>query len=324
MIITRTPFRVSFAGGGTDIDTFYRDGFGAVLSATINKYMYIMVNKRFDDSIRVSYSKTEIVNDLDELKHDIVRECLRMVGISKGIEITSIADIPSGTGLGSSSSFTVGLLNALYSYLGQQRSAHELAEKACKIEIEILQNPIGKQDQFAAAYGGINYYQFNKNETVEYIPIVLDEKEKIKLNMNLLMFYTGISRNANEILEKQGKRAFLNRVVLEEMREQATCLKEMILKEGITDKIGEVLHQGWESKKTLSKSISSKKIDDLYEKAREAGAIGGKLLGAGGGGFLLLYCKANSQADVRKVVDLPEIGFQFTHHGSRVVYLGGD
>lgn len=324
MIITRTPFRISLAGGGTDINTFYGSGYGAVVSATINKYMYITINKRFDESIRVSYSKTEIVNSVDELKHDIIRECLKMVGISKGIEITSVADIPAGTGLGSSSSFTVGLLNALYTYIGQQRSAHELAEKACMLEIDLLRNPIGKQDQFAAAYGGVNYYRFNCDESVDYEKICLNKSETDKLNQRLIMFYTGVSRDANIILSDQKKNASINIQSLEKMKEQALYLKGSIQRNGITDELGELLHQGWMEKKSISKLISNIVIDDAYDRARRAGAIGGKLLGAGGGGFLLLYCNEHAQDEVRRALGLKEVDFRITNHGSRVVYIGED
>ena len=205
MIITKTPFRISFVGGGTDIIDYYKVDYGAVISATINKYMYITVNKRFDDSIRVSYSKTEIVDDVDELRHEIVKECLKLVGIKKGIEITSISDIPAGTGLGSSSSFTVGLINALFSYTGDHLSAKQMAELACKVEIDILKHPIGKQDQYAAAYGGINFFQFNKDETVFEEKIKFIDEDYKKMNRKLMMFWTGISRSADKILEKQKK-----------------------------------------------------------------------------------------------------------------------
>lgn len=322
MIITRTPFRISFAGGGTDLPDYYQTGYGAVVSTTINKYIYITVNKRFDDSIRVSYSQTEIVNHVDEIKHDIVRECLKLTGIEKGIEITSIADIPSGTGLGSSSSFTVGLLNALYTYIGQQRSAHELAVKACQVELERLGNPIGKQDQFAAAYGGMNYYQFHRDQTVSYVPLPLEELQSRRLNQRLLMFYTGITRSANEILDQQKRSTASSMEKLDFLRQQADSLKAHILETGSLDHLGSLLHEGWMKKRVLTDGISSKAIDSCYEKALEAGAEGGKILGAGGGGFLLLYCREEHQQAVREAVPLRELDFLMTNHGSRVVYIG--
>ena len=203
MIITRTPLRISFTGGGTDLPAYYENGYGAVVSTAINKFVYITVNKRFDNTIRLSYSKTEIVNNVNELQHDIAKACLNMVGITGGVEITSIADIPSGTGLGSSSSFTVGLLNALYTYVGEHLSADELAKKACEIEIDILHHPIGKQDQYAAAVGGINYFSFERYGVVKREKINLSDADIQLMNQKLMMFYTGIRRSADNILEKQ-------------------------------------------------------------------------------------------------------------------------
>lgn len=203
MIITRTPLRISFCGGGTDLSAYYKKDGGAVISSAIDKYIYVTVNKKFDDSVRVSYSMTEIVDDPQDLKHDIVRECLKMTGITGGIEITTIADIPAGTGLGSSSSFTIGLLNALYSYLGITLSARELAEKACEIEIRKLKHPIGKQDQYAAAFGGLNFFNFNKDGTVDRTPVTLSERDKRKMDRKLMMFYTGVTRKADNILKEQ-------------------------------------------------------------------------------------------------------------------------
>ena len=325
MIITRTPFRISFAGGGTDINTYYKvKDYGAVVSATINKYMYITINRRFDDTIRISYANTEIVESVDEIKHDIVRECLQMVGIKKGIEITSIADIPAGTGLGSSSSFTVGLLNALYTYIGKQRSAHELAVKACEIEINRLKEPIGKQDQFAAAYGGLNYYRFNKDESVEYEAIRLSALDLAKINNKLMMFYTGVTRNARDILDNQKRKTPSSLDRLNCMKNQAEIFKKDLLFRGVTDNLGNILHEGWLQKKLISDGISNSYIDKIYENAKAAGAVGGKILGAGGGGFLLLYCNEEKQEIVREAIGLKEIDFRITNHGSRVVYIGED
>lgn len=322
MIITRTPFRISFAGGGTDVCDYYKRGYGAVVSTTINKYIYITVNKRFDDSIRVSYSQTEIVDNVNDLNHDIVRECMKMVGIDKGIEITSIADIPAGTGLGSSSSFTVGLLNALYTYIGQQRSAHELAVKACQLEIERLGNPIGKQDQFAAAYGGLNYYQFNADESVTYEPLYLDKFEVNRLESRLMMFYTGKTRSANIILGEQKKKIDQHLEILGSMCNQAMELKKYIQKNKNIDCLGEILRTGWQKKKSLNDQISNSMIDEICQNVIQAGAEGVKLLGAGGAGFLLMYCKEEQKKAVREMVPLKELDFSITNHGSRVVYIG--
>lgn len=325
MIISRTPFRISFAGGGTDLKEYYSHGYGAVTSVTIDKYIYITVNKRFDDSIRLSYSKTEIVDDVEDIQHNIVRECLKLTGIDKGIEITSIADIPSGTGLGSSSSFTVGLLNALYTYKGEQKSSDFLAAKACEIEIGTLKEPIGKQDQYAAAFGGVNYFRFQSDETVLHEPVYLDPHALKLLNKKLLLFYTGMTRSASEILSGQKQETPHKLSFLQKMRDQADELKNALQTEGINRRFGEILHEGWLNKKQLTKMISSSLIDEYYYKAREAGAVGGKILGAGGGGFLLFYCDEENQQSVRQALqELREIDFSISKHGSRIIHLGDE
>lgn len=321
MIITRTPFRISFAGGGTDLPSYYKTGYGAVVSTTIDKYMYITINKRFDDSIRVSYSKTEIVDHVDDLEHDIIKAALKMVGISKGVEITSISDIPAGTGLGSSSSFTVGLLNALYTFIGQQRSAHELAEKACQLEIDILKHPIGKQDQFAAAYGGTNYFKFNADGSVSYKPIELSSSDLEVMNSKLSMWYTGISRNADSILTHQNNVTMNKLDTLDFMRNQADSLAEDLNKNGFSETFAKVLHEGWLKKSSITESISNSRLDELYQIALDNGAKGGKILGAGGGGFLLLYSDAKKREGLTEALGLQEMQFKITTHGSRVVYF---
>lgn len=322
MIITKTPFRVSFAGGGTDIRDYYKEDYGAVVSIAINKYMYITVNKRFEDSIRVSYSKTEIVGDVEEIRHELVKESLKMAGISKGIEITSIADVPSGTGLGSSSCFTVGLLNALFTYTGSNLSGEELADLACKIEIDILGHPIGKQDQYACACGGINYFRFLADESVEREKIVFDEYSMRDLNRKFMLFYTGMRRNANEVLKDQKRKTEAGRKMLDQMRDQADRLKEDFKKNGFTDDIARVLHEGWVMKSSLSDKISNSELDRMYETAICAGAKGGKVLGAGGGGFLLVYCDEPKQDAVRGALGLKEMEVRISEYGSRVVYFG--
>ncbi|HEX9907892.1 MAG TPA: GHMP kinase, partial [Thermoplasmata archaeon] len=225
MIISRTPLRVSFAGGGTDIGDYYRTGHGAVVSCTIKKYVYVTVNKRFDDEIRVSYSKTEIADSVDKIEHGLVREALRKTGIRNGIEITTIADIPSrGTGLGSSSAITVGLLNALYAFKGHRAGPKKLAEEACEIEINALKEPIGKQDQYIAAYGGIQHIRFNADETVALEPVICPAKTKREIENRLMLFYTGKTRQAKDILSKQRKNSSANKQVLDKMRDQADRL----------------------------------------------------------------------------------------------------
>jgi len=321
VIITKTPLRISFAGGGTDLPVYYELRGGAVVSAAINKNIYITVNKKFDKTIRVSYSKTENVNCVNDLQHEIVRECLKMVGISSGIEITSIADIPSGTGLGSSSSFTVGLLNALYNYVGSTLSAQELAESACEIEIGRLGNPIGKQDQFAAAFGGQNLFEFGKNGSVKHRKILIGDDDIRSMNRKLILFYTGITRNANVILKEQQKKSRNKLDTLDFMKDQAYQMYQVLSDEGFNEKFGLMLHEGWMKKKSIVSSISNGEINKIYESALEAGALGGKLLGAGGGGFFLFYCDEEKQSALRNAVGLKEVNFSFSRYGSRVVYL---
>ncbi len=323
MIITRTPFRLSFAGGGTDLADFYRLKTGAVVSTAIDKYMYIVVNRRFDDSIRVSYSRTEIVNSVDELRHPIARECLKLVGITRGIEIVSIADIPAGAGLGSSGSFAVGLLNALYAYRGVLKSAEDLAQEACRIEIEIIGEPVGKQDQYIAAYGGFRYIQFNADETVFTEPIIWSKKNREELNRNLLLLYTGDKRQASRILkeQKENTRQADNMACLEKMRDMAFDLRERLNNKAAPDILGETMHRGWVLKKQLASRISNARLDEYYEKALGAGARGGKVSGAGGGGFLLLYCPGDRRTAVKKSLGLKEQVFSFEPEGSKIIYV---
>ncbi|MBT9133258.1 MAG: D-glycero-alpha-D-manno-heptose 7-phosphate kinase [Firmicutes bacterium] len=324
MIITRTPFRISFVGGGTDLPDFYRLEPGAVVSTAINKYMYVIVNKRFTDAIRVSYySKTEIVDSVDEIRHPLVREVLKLVGITRGIEIASIADVHAGAGLGSSSSFTVGLLNALYAYKGILKSAEELAKEACHIEIDILGEPIGKQDQYIAAYGGFRYIQFNSDETVLTEPIIWSKANKEELAQNLLVLYTGDVREASSILREQKENTRQGNKVdlLKKLRDMAFELKGLLNNNASPDILGEFLHKGWMLKKQLASSISNNKIDEYYEKARSAGVLGGKILGAGGGGFLLLYCPKEKQPQVKEALNHRELDFSFEPEGSKIIYV---
>lgn len=320
MIITKTPLRISFTGGGTDLQDYYRRKGGAVVSAGINKYIYITVNRKFDNRIRVSYSKTEMVDEVAELRHELVRESLKLVGISGGVEITSIADIPSGTGLGSSSTFTVGLLNALYTYAGYSPSAEELAQQACQVEIDILKHPIGKQDQYAAAYGGMNYFRFNPDGSVERRRIFLDDHSYRKMRQKLLLFYTGMMRSADAILMEQKQNTERKLETLEYMRDQADMMYVELTENGFNERFGKSLHQGWMKKKSLAASISNGQINEYYEKAIVAGAVGGKLLGAGGGGFLLFYCDEEKQAAVEKALGLPLVDFHISVRGSRVIF----
>jgi D-glycero-alpha-D-manno-heptose-7-phosphate kinase len=290
MIISRTPLRVSFAGGGSDLAVYYKKrGYGSVVSTATSIYVYITVNKKFDDLIRVSYSKAEMVDSVDKIEHNIIREALKLVGIEKGIEVVYMADIPlgsAGTGLGSSSSLAVGVLNALYAYRGQHVSAERLAREACKIEIDILEHPIGKQDQYAVAYGGCNYIRFNEDESVYVDPIICLPGTKKTLARKLMLFYTGIERISSDILGEQKEKTPENMDQLHKIVGLSERLMRC-LSENNLESFAEILHEGWISKSKLASKISNTQIDEYYSKGRKAGAIGGKILGAGGGGFLL-------------------------------------
>ncbi|MFC2122900.1 GHMP kinase [Bacteroidota bacterium] len=325
MIITRTPFRISFAGGGTDLPDFYRVEAGAVVSTAINKYMYVIVNQRFTDTIRVSYySRTELVDTVDEVKHPIVREALKLTGITEGIEIASIADVHAGAGLGSSGSFTVGLLNALYAYKGVLKSAKDLAKEACHIEIDILGEPVGKQDQYIAAYGGFRFFQFNPDETVITENIIWSAERKEELVENLLVLYTGDERDASTILQEQKQNTPQEdkMVRLRKLRDMAIEIKSRLSGDTPGDVLGETLRQGWLLKRQLASSISNDKIDKYYQEALDAGALGGKVSGAGGGGFLLLYCPQPKQAAVKEALSqLKELKFALEPEGSKIIYV---
>jgi D-glycero-alpha-D-manno-heptose-7-phosphate kinase len=324
MIITRTPFRVSFAGGGTDLAAFYSREQGAVVSTAIKKYMYVTVNRRFDDSIRVSYSQTEIVGSADEIRHPIVREALKLTGIDGGIEIVSIADIPAGTGLGSSSSFTVGLLNALYAFKGELKPAEELAAQACRIEIDILGSPIGKQDQYIAAYGGLRHFQFNPDGGVFVHPILCRNADCLALERSILLLYTGESRNAGTILaEQSANTAREDRFRdLQRMRDQAGEVRDCLAGGASPAELGKILHRGWLLKRGLASGVSNASIDAQYELALAAGAYGGKVTGAGGGGFLMLVVPPEKRAAVRTALGgLRELDFAMEPEGSKIIYV---
>lgn len=323
MIITKTPFRISFCGGGSDISDFYREYGGCVLSTTINRYMYLTIHPYFDENrTALKYSQNEIVDDINDIRHSIFHCVLNEQHIS-GVEIGSTADIPSGTGLGSSSSFTVGLLHTLACYKGKYISKGKLAEEACKVEIEKLGAPIGKQDQYAAAFGGLNFIMFHKDDSVSVEPVITSGKTLKKLQENLVMFYTGITHDANRILSEQKQNISqadkTGNLIC--MCELAKIMKQS-LEENQIDDIGSILDEGWRKKRELAGNISSSKIDELYDCARRNGASGGKLLGAGGGGFLLFYCPKERQALLREKLRLRPFPFQFEHDGSSVVYIG--
>ncbi len=325
LIISRTPLRISFTGGGTDLPAFYRHEPGAVVSTAINKYIYITINKKFDGQIRASYSVTEIVDHVEELKHQLIREALHVTDIAGGVEITSISDIPShGTGLGSSSTYTVGLLNALHGYSGRHAGAGRLAREACQIEIELCQKPIGKQDQYIAAHGGLQYIQFNPDESVFVDPIICAPDTLHQLQSSLLLFYTGLTRSADDILAEQSANTTTQedkRVSLRMMAKLSAELRETLIANDVAA-FGEILHQGWLEKRKLARGISTPTIDRWYDRARACGAIGGKITGAGGGGFLLLHVPPERQDDVtRGLPDLRPVPFAFEPQGSKIIYV---
>ena len=322
MIITRTPFRVSFCGGGSDIPKFYEKNGGCVISTGISKYMYITIHKSFDNSIMLKYSETEIVKHWSEVRHSYYRQMLSDFDLS-GVELVSTADIPAGTGLGSSSSFTVGVLHAIYAYMGKYVSHERLAREACKVEIEKLGQPIGKQDQYAAAFGGLSFYKFNKDGSVSVEPLILEKDQYRKLEENLMMFYTGNVRSASAILREQinGISDLDKERKQIQMCELAYELRDELIA-GNIDSMGKILHKNWMLKKSLANGISSEVIDKFYEDALNSGALGGKLLGAGGGGFLLMYVPVENQQRVRETLGLQELSFGFDYQGSTVVYVG--
>jgi len=327
MIITRTPFRISFVGGGSDMETFYTRHPGAVLSTSINKYMYISSHRFFfPEQLRVKYSETETVNHLDELRHPLLRESMRKVGISTGIEISSIADIPAGTGMGSSSSFTVGLLHCLYANKRVYTTHEQLAREACEIEINILGEPIGKQDQYAAAFGGLNILHFHPNGDVRVEPMYVKNEIYRKLQENLLMFYVGNQRKASDILTEQKRNASHDEKfgVLKSMVLLVSDLRNCLYT-GHLDDFGRILHENWILKQRLASQITNPEIDEIYRAGLRAGAKGGKLLGAGGGGFMLFYCEKESQQKLlNELKPLVKFDFAFEREGSKLIYFADE
>lgn len=324
MIISRTPLRVSFFGGGSDLQVYYKKSPGLVLSTAVDQFIYITVNKKFDDLIRVSYSKTEITDSVDKIEHNIIREALKLVGIEKGIEIVYMGDVPlgsAGTGLGSSSALAVGVLNALYAYMGQHIDAETLAQQASQIEIDILGNPMGKQDQYASAYGGLNSIQFNADESVFVDPVIFSQETKNILESKFLMFYTGIERLSSSILGDQQSNIKDNYAQISQVVELARQGIDALRQNDIAS-IGPLLHESWLLKKQFAQGVSNPVLDDIYDAAMKAGAAGGKLLGAGGGGFFLFYCEPEYQEAVRQVVGhLKETKFRFEPQGSKIIYV---
>lgn len=323
MIITKTPFRISFAGGGSDMADFYERYGGCVLSTSINRYCYISIHPYFDSRYTLlKYSENELVESLPQIRHRIFNCVLNERNIH-GVEITSTADIPGGTGLGSSSTFTVGLLNALNCYQGKYMSKGEIAEKACEIEIQKLGSPIGKQDQYAAAFGGLNFIRFHPDGTVSVSPISMKGATYRELQRNLMMFYTGDTRSANSILSEQ-KKNISAQDKADNLKKMCALAEDMraALEQNKLDSFGDLLNEGWKLKRTLASGISNPAIDEAYETAMKNGALGGKLLGAGGGGFLLFYCPPERQEQLRVALRLRAFPFSFEKDGTSVVYIG--
>lgn len=327
MIISRTPFRVSFVGGGSDLRQYYQTRPGSVVTTAIKRYMYVTVNRRFDRTVRVSYTKTEIVTRSRDLQHDLIREALDLVGIEGGVEITTIADLPAGIGLASSSTVTVGVLNALHAFCGRHVSAEELARQACEIEVERLRRPIGKQDQYIAAYGGFQHIRFNPDETVEVNPIICSKETHRRVASQLLLFYTGVQRSASAVLRDTKRRLESGggvRETMDQMVELAEELRGRLLRQD-ANHVGRILGRAWELKKQTGSRVTNDRLNGYYRKALKAGADGGKILGAGGGGCLLVSVRRSRQAAVRGALQkagLTEVPFGLEPEGSKIIYVG--
>ncbi len=320
MIIVQTPLRVSLFGGGTDLPEYYLAHEGCVLSAAIDKYIFVTIKKRFDDLLRVGYTRTELVSSVDEIEHELIREAFRRTGIMSGVEITTMGDIPSlGSGLGSSATVTVGSLHAMYAYLGRSPSPETLANDACTIEIDVLQKPSGVQDQYIAAYGGLRWMEFCRDGKISIQLVEIDEGVSRALDERLLLFYTGVTRSSSSILDEQKKNTHDRSDILSEMKDIAREALSAVAR-GELDEIGRLLDLSWKLKTRLATRISNHAIDNLYESARRAGALGGKIAGAGGGGFMLLYCPEGRRQSVRDALSgVRELPFGFERDGSKVI-----
>lgn len=324
MIISKTPLRISFVGGGSDIASFYKHKTGVVVTTAIDKYVYIIIGKQFDGRIIATYSKVEIVKKANDVQNNLIREAMKLTGVDEGIHITSVSDIPSeGTGMGSSSAYVVGLLNAFHAYKGETVTPEKLAQEACKIEIEVLGKPIGKQDQYIAAYGGFKYIQFNPDDSVAVNNISCSPETINTLQNNMLLFYTGITRSADEILSKQSKnmdKQADKRKVMAQMVDLAKKIRTNLSDNDISS-FGKLLHSNWMLKKKMAQGVSSAQIDTWYEKARKNGAVGGKILGAGGGGFFLFYAPQEKHGKIKEALaDLTPLEFGFEPDGSKIIF----
>jgi D-glycero-alpha-D-manno-heptose-7-phosphate kinase len=321
MIIVQTPLRVSFLGGGTDFPAFFQEEGGSnVLSSAIDKYIYVTIMKRFDAKVRLGYTRTEIVDNVDELQHELIREAFRMTGIQHGVELTTMGEMPAGAGLGSSSAVTVGSLQAMYTYLGEIVPADRLACEATEIELGILKKPVGLQDQYICALGGLRFIEFHPDGKVAHSLIELEPRLRYRLSESLLLFYTGVTRQSESILGEQKSRIKESRELLNQLKFMA-CEARDELASGNLDIIGRLLHESWMLKKQLASLVSNPTIDAIYEAALQAGALGGKISGAGGGGFLLLYCPFGKREKVRDAMSmLVEVPFNLEPDGSKVIF----
>jgi D-glycero-alpha-D-manno-heptose-7-phosphate kinase len=321
VIITQTPLRVSLAGGGTDLKEFYDVEDGRTISLAIDKYVFVIVSQRFDARIYVNYTKKEIVDRVDDIQHELVREAMRMTGLSDGVEVTMLADIPSeGSGLGSSSSLTVGLLNAFHLFEGRQVPAEQLAREACAIEIDLCGKPIGKQDQYIAAYGGCHEFQYRRDGSVGVRRVRMAPADSRRLGAELMLFYTDLTRKSSEILTDQRSHTVAN---VDHLRQIKNGVPQVLnaIESGRLDLIGDVLHHGWGLKKKLANNVSNKAIDEMYDLALSAGATGGKIAGAGGGGFLLLYVPRHRQDAVRNALSaFREFPWLLEEDGSKAIF----
>ena len=327
MIISRSPVRITLGGGGTDLPSYYSKYGGALIAAAIDKYTLVTAHTRFDNDIKLNYSQTEQLQNVDEIKHNIFREALKLLNIKKGIELTSLSDMPSSSGLGTSGSFTIALLNVIHTYKKEFVSQKQLAEEACKIEIDILKEPIGKQDQYISAFGGITSLQFANDGTVSVEPIKMNDEAQDELHNNIILFYTGILRSASDILREQDEKSKKDEETtidtLHEIKKIGLETKRA-LEQGDVDKLGEYLDVHWNIKKNLSKGISNKFIDECYNTAKENGALGGKIMGAGGGGFFMFYHNGNNTEKTTFVKNLSKKGlkkmrFDFDFEGSKII-----
>jgi D-glycero-alpha-D-manno-heptose-7-phosphate kinase len=322
LLISQTPLRISLGGGGTDLHEYYKDSDGFVVSTAIDKYVYVLIKERFDSKIYLNYAaRKEIVDDISEIQHELVREAGIMAGLRNGFELATFADIPSeGSGLGSSSSLTVGLLNAMYTYRGRQVTHDQLAEEACQIEIEILKKPIGKQDQYIAAHGGLSAITFHGSEKVTTKQLGLSDQERHDLGGRFMLFFTNITRQASSILKEQREKTSINRSHLQAIHGLGKRIETAIKKRNF-DEIGEILDENWTLKKQLASGITTSRIDDMYKRAQAAGALGGKVAGAGGGGFLLLYVRPEHQVNVRDALsDYRQMPVMLDNFGATIIF----